>query len=228
MSGKVVQVVVATILGWLLLGTRGLFLGAGISLLAVLFLPRMGEQKDVTLDAPPWARFLFESSQSASLWLAVRVVLAYEWLEAGWHKVTDPGWVSTGESILGYWQRAASIPAEGRPLVSFDWWRTFLQFMIDTESHRWFGPLVAYGELLVGIGLLVGSLTAIAAFFGAFMNWSFMMSGSASSNPMLFLLSVLIILAWRVAGWYGLDRWLLPLLGTPWRPGTVFSPTRNA
>jgi hypothetical protein len=24
------------------------------------------------------------------------------------------------------------------------------------------------------------------------------------------------ILAWRVAGYYGVDRWLLPLLGTPW------------
>jgi thiosulfate dehydrogenase [quinone] large subunit len=25
------------------------------------------------------------------------------------------------------------------------------------------------------------------------------------------------MLAWKVAGYYGLDRFLLPLLGTPWR-----------
>jgi thiosulfate dehydrogenase [quinone] large subunit len=25
------------------------------------------------------------------------------------------------------------------------------------------------------------------------------------------------MLAWRVAGYYGVDRWLLPMLGTPWR-----------
>jgi thiosulfate dehydrogenase [quinone] large subunit len=33
---------------------------------------------------------------------------------------------------------------------------------------------------------------------------------------------VLLILAWRNAGWIGLDRWVLPALGTPWQPGTLF------
>jgi thiosulfate dehydrogenase [quinone] large subunit len=27
-----------------------------------------------------------------------------------------------------------------------------------------------------------------------------------------------VILAWKVAGYYGVDRVLLPMLGTPWRP----------
>jgi thiosulfate dehydrogenase (quinone) large subunit len=39
---------------------------------------------------------------------------------------------------------------------------------------------------------------------------------------LLFTLSILLILAWKTAGWWGLDRWLLPLLGTPWKPGRVF------
>jgi thiosulfate dehydrogenase (quinone) large subunit len=26
----------------------------------------------------------------------------------------------------------------------------------------------------------------------------------------------MLILAWRIAGYYGVDRYLLPLLGTPW------------
>jgi hypothetical protein len=29
-------------------------------------------------------------------------------------------------------------------------------------------------------------------------------------------------LAWRNAGWIGLDRWLLPAIGTPWEPGRAF------
>jgi len=29
-------------------------------------------------------------------------------------------------------------------------------------------------------------------------------------------------LAWKTAGWWGLDRWILPALGTPWRPGLIF------
>jgi thiosulfate dehydrogenase [quinone] large subunit len=33
---------------------------------------------------------------------------------------------------------------------------------------------------------------------------------------------MLLILAWRNAGYYGVDRYLLPALGTPWQPGKVF------
>src|SRR5215212_9922392 len=57
--------------------------------------------------------------------------------------------------------------------------------------------------------------------FGAFMNWNYIMAGSASTNGWLGMLSIFLILAWKVAGWYGLDRWLLPLLGTPWQPGEL-------
>ena len=49
------------------------------------------------------------------------------------------------------------------------------------------------------------------------MNMSFLLAGSASTNPIMFTLAVGLMLAWKVAGYYGLDRYLLPLLGTPWR-----------
>jgi thiosulfate dehydrogenase [quinone] large subunit len=49
------------------------------------------------------------------------------------------------------------------------------------------------------------------------MNMSFMLAGSASTNPVLFTLAIGLMLAWKVAGYYGLDRWLLPALGVPWR-----------
>ena len=71
--------------------------------------------------------------------------------------------------------------------------------------------------MAVGLGLLLGVLTGFAAFFGAFLNMSFLLAGSASTNPVMFTLAVGVMLAWRVAGYYGVDRWLLPLLGTPWR-----------
>ena len=74
-----------------------------------------------------------------------------------------------------------------------------------------------FGEMAVGIGLLVGALTGVAAFFGALMNMSFLLAGSASTNPVLFTAAIGLMLAWRVAGYYGVDRWLLPMLGTPWR-----------
>jgi thiosulfate dehydrogenase [quinone] large subunit len=82
--------------------------------------------------------------------------------------------------------------------------------------------LITFGELAVGVGLVLGALTGIAAFFGALMNMSFLLAGSASTNPVLFTMAIGLILAWRVAGYYGLDRYLLPALGAPWRPGSVF------
>jgi thiosulfate dehydrogenase [quinone] large subunit len=39
---------------------------------------------------------------------------------------------------------------------------------------------------------------------------------------MLFILATWLVLAWRVAGWWGLDRWALPLVGVPGAPGTLF------
>jgi thiosulfate dehydrogenase [quinone] large subunit len=36
------------------------------------------------------------------------------------------------------------------------------------------------------------------------------------------MLGVLLVLAWKTAGWWGLDRLALPVLGTPWAPGYIF------
>lgn len=105
-----------------------------------------------------------------------------------------------------------------RPPIAFDWYRGFIQFLLDSGSYTWFAKFIVAGELLLGIALILGAFVGIAAFFAGFMNWNFMMAGAASTNPVLFTLSILLILAWKTAGWWGLDRWLLPRLGTPWRP----------
>src|SRR4029450_1405208 len=93
----------------------------------------------------------------------------------------------------------------------------FINVLLQGHHETWFAWLITFGELAVGVGLLLGALTGVAAFFGALMNMSFLLAGSASTNPVLFTMAIGLILAWRVAGYYGLDRYLLPLLGTPWR-----------
>ena len=42
------------------------------------------------------------------------------------------------------------------------------------------------------------------------MNMSFLMAGVVSTNPVLFFAAVLLILAWKNAGYIGADRFLLP------------------
>ena len=171
-----------------------------------------------TIDDPPFIRHALSGTGIYTwVWAIVRVYVGYAWLTAGWHKVTNPAWTSTGESLRGYWEKAVAIPAApAKAAISYDWYRAFLQALLDMDAHTWFAKLIAYGELLVGIGLILGAFVGIAAFFGAVMNFNFMLAGSASTNPVLFLGAILLMLAWKNAGHWGADRWLLPWIGTPW------------
>ncbi len=170
---------------------------------------------DEIAGAPEWkvARFLRRATDAAPFYLGIRLFLGYEWINAAREKLDSPAWMDTGAALQAYWQRAVQVPAQGRPPISYPAYRSFIQFMLDNEWYTWFAKLVAIGELLIGIGLLVGGLTAIAAVFGMLMNFSFVYAGSASTNPTLIILGAVIIYGWRVAGWWGLDRFLLPLLG---------------
>ena len=179
-------------------------------------------RKSEVVQDPPLARFLFADTRAGWFWLLVRLWLGYQWIEASLHKISNPAWVQTGEALKGYWTNAVAIPAQGSPAITYSWWRSFLQTMLDAQAYTWFAKLVAIGEFLIGLGLIVGALVGIAAFFGVLMNTSFLLSGSASTNPVMLLLAIGLILAWKVAGWIGVDRYLLPLLGTPWHRGRLF------
>jgi thiosulfate dehydrogenase [quinone] large subunit len=194
-----------------------------IVLIVVLFEDRKAPAAgEIEVAGPGFARFLFNNTRAGLLWLPIRLFVGFEWVEAGWHKATGGGWLDGGASLLGFWQGAVKIPEGGRPPITYEWYRTFLQFLIDNHAQGWFAWIITFGEIAVGVGLILGALTGIAAFFGCFMNMSFMLAGSASTNPIMFTLAVGLILAWKVAGYYGLDRYLLPMLGTPWRTGSLF------
>jgi thiosulfate dehydrogenase [quinone] large subunit len=200
-----------------------------IALVVALFLYHRNAPGAETVEAegPPFARFLFNNRAAGWVWLPIRVFLGFAWLDAGIHKLNDPGWVQGGASLLGYWQRAVAIPdAPARPAITYDWYRDFLNFLINNHSEGWFALLVTFGEIAVGLALIFGALTGIAAFFGALMNVSYLLAGSTSSNPVLFTMAIGVMLAWKTAGYYGLDRYLLPRLGTPWTTGLLFRRTK--
>ncbi len=179
---------------------------------------------------PPIARFLFADTRIAWFWLIVRLYVGWQWLVAGIHKLTgydiDIGatfWHHTGNSwiftshpgapLSGFLQGAITPANIANPATG--WYVWFVQ-NIGIPWAGFFAYLVTFGEILVGLGLIFGVLTGIAAFFGLFMNLNFMMAGAISINPIIGGLALFLILAWRVAGYYGGDRWVLPLLGTPW------------
>jgi len=170
---------------------------------------------------PPLARFLFADTRLAWFWLIVRLYCGWQWLEAGYEKVTNPTWFgpNAGSSLTGFVNGALQKATGTHPDV-MDWYANFLQAFVLPNAVL-FSNLVSIGELLVGVGLIVGALTGVAAFFGTVMNANYLFAGTVSTNPLLFILGTWLVLAWRVGGWWGLDRWLLPLLGTPWAPGRL-------
>jgi len=172
----------------------------------------------VEVEGPAFARYLFSNTRAGLFWLPIRIFLGFEFAVAGWHKLTSAtGWTDGGAALLGYWQNAVKVPAQGSAPITFDWYRAFLQFLIDHHAQGWFAWLIVLGELAVGVALLLGILVGVAAFFGIVMNMSYLLAGSTSVNPIMFALAIGLILGWKVAGYYGLDRYLLPLIGVPWR-----------
>ena len=215
------------------------FWALSIVVLVVLFSDRKAPEAEVVeVEGPAFTRYLFSNTRAGLFWLPIRIFVGFEWLTAGWHKLNPDGkplfagtgWLDGGSSLLGFWTNAVKVPttAGAKPPISFEWYRGVLQFMIDNHAQTWFAYLIVFGEIAIGLGLLFGVLVGVASFFGATLNMSFLLAGTASTNPIMFALAVGLMMAWRVAGWYGVDRYLLPLLGTPWTRRVVTQTTTPA
>jgi len=138
---------------------------------------QMSGGRERVLPNPALLRDVLADVRFAPIWLALRVVLGWLWLEAGWSRLQEAS-------------------GSGDPL--------------------------AVGLTLAGIALILGVLTGPAAFVGGCLSIGLWDSAGVQAVALLFAATVWLVLAWKTAGWIGLDRWLLPLLGMPWRGGVLF------
>jgi len=169
---------------------------------------------------PPISRFFLGSESSSPMWFVVRMYVGAEWFLAGWEKVISPAWGTSGVGLKGFVAGALAKTAGANPAVQ-GWYAWFLHNAV-LPGAGFFSILVSYGELAVGLGLLFGVLTGIAAGFGVLMNLNYLLAGTVSTNPILGVLGLFLVISWRVCGWIGIDRKLLPALGMPWKPGEWF------
>lgn len=167
---------------------------------------------------PRITRFLFASKTLAPLWLVIRLYLGWLWLSSGWGKIFSPAWTgeAAGTAVRGFLTGALARAGGEQPTVA-PWYAWLIEhvFLPNAVIMSW---TVAFGEVLVGIALIVGFLTGLSAFMGGLMNVSFLLAGTLSTNPIMFILATWLVLGWRVAGYYGLDYWVLPRLGAPKEP----------
>ncbi len=187
---------------------------------------RIETRPDDEVEAPlvetwPWARTLFaeRNALSGSVWLVIRVLLGWQWLDAGIGKLGSYDAWRSGAAVQGFAQGALGNMTGDHPSVisgTFGWNQAWLTWVADT-GYRFIGPVVPFLEVTVGALLVLGLFTGVAAALGLLLNLSFLFAGSAGVNPAFAITAVLLVVAWRVAGYYGLDRWVLPLVGVPWR-----------
>jgi thiosulfate dehydrogenase [quinone] large subunit len=167
---------------------------------------------------------LYRSHAASVLWLAVRIWLGYQWLNAGYQKIwgseRSAFWFGNGVGVKGFATAGVAGSATGKGGASYGWWAGLLHnFVIPNAS--WIGKFISLAEIVIGVALILGLLTGAAAAAGLSLNVIYMFSGSAGVNPAFAVLSVLLVLAWRNAGWIGLDRFVLSAGRVPHRLGDV-------
>lgn len=182
----------------------------------------MSKNLTASFPDPKISTLLFVNTKLSLLWLPVRLYVGWGWLYAGYEKIINPVWVGpkAGVALNGFLTGALAKTQGAHPDVA-SWYGGFLQGFVAHNLVA-FSYLISFGEFFVGVALILGAFTGVAAFFGAFMNVNYLLAGTVSTNPILFIIEIFLMLAWRVAGWWGLDRILMPLLGTPWKPGKLF------
>lgn len=154
--------------------------------------------------------------------VADRTALAGLAVVLGWLGQADrPGysnWFTHATGLQGFIAAANSsydhrAQAFGHPEVNYGW---YLHILNAFGAHaQVFSRVVTISELAVGIGLLLGCLTGIAAAGGVALNILYITGGSAGPNGVFILFGVLLVAAWRVAGYLGADYLLLPLPHAP-------------
>lgn len=173
-------------------------------------------RKGAVVQEPSIITSLFNHPLAAWLWLPIRVWLGWQWLTAGWEKMINPAWMQSGAALKGFLAGAVSATSAHGPVIHYTWYSSFLNVLISSGSYVWMSKLVSVGETLVGIALILGAFTGFAAFFGAFMNFNYLMAGTVSVNPMFLVLAVALLLAWKVSGYIGVDYFLVPRVGALW------------
>ncbi len=149
-----------------------------------------------------------KTNRYASWVLALlRIYLGVLWIEGGWHKIM------IGFDATGYLNNAIKNPVIDKATkeLLYPNFTAFLEY-VALPSVKVINVMIAYGEFLVGLGLILGALTTVAVFFGLLMNFMFLFAGTISHNPWYVLIGVIILVTGTNAGKLGVDYYLLPLL----------------
>lgn len=157
-------------------------------------------------------KFLKDKKVISILWTVIRIWLGYEWIKAGFEKMGNPVWVGpqAGVAIGGFLKGALAKATGEHPAVQ-QWYASFIQ-NVALPNAKIFSYVIAFGEFLTGLGLILGAFTYIALFAGAFMNLNYLLAGTTSLNPNMLTLTFVLLYVGANSYYYGVDHFLMPMI----------------
>ena len=135
--------------------------------------------------------------------LPLRLFLGITFVYAGLQKLTDPQFFDP--HAVGYIGKQLAAFARDSPLHD-------LLLSVAVPHAALFGSLVAYGELAIGLGVLVGLLLRPAAFFGALLSFVFFLSASWNVHPYFYGPDIVFFFAWLPVMLAGARHAALPVM----------------
>jgi uncharacterized membrane protein YphA (DoxX/SURF4 family) len=148
-----------------------------------------------------WA---FHSPAASPAWLLLRLYLASVWLQFGIGKVRG-GWLA-GEGLHGL----LSAVAAGQTPAPFSFYARVAGVLVETGMDRVLSVAIPLVEVAVGLAFAIGVLLVPAAIGATLLNVNLVLSGVASLHfdGRIIALQILLLAAWRVAGYLGLGTLL--------------------
>jgi len=139
------------------------------------------------------------SKLAALAWTAMRVWLGVMWIQAGYAKI----W---GAEAAGFLHNngagVAGFAGHGTP--AYSWWGSFLHGFVVPNAGA-IGVLVAVGEFAIGVALVAGLFTRVAALGSLALLFTYVMSGTASVCAFYAAIAIVILVMWRTSSWIGAD-----------------------
>jgi thiosulfate dehydrogenase [quinone] large subunit len=140
-----------------------------------------------------------ESKVLAVAWLAIRVWLGIMWIQAGWAKLFG---AENAYFLHHNGAGVAGFAAHGTP--AYSWWGSFLHGFVVPNAGS-IGVLVAVAEFAIGVALVAGLFTRIAALGSLALLFTYVMSGTASVCAFYALCAIVVLTMWRTSSWIGID-----------------------
>jgi thiosulfate dehydrogenase [quinone] large subunit len=151
------------------------------------------------VQTPRVLQYLTHSKLMAIGWTAMRIWLGIMWIQAGVAKIwgaENPAFMHNGGSGV------AGFAAHGA--AAYSWWGSFLHSFVVPNSG-WIGVVVAIAEFSIGVALVLGLFTPLAALGSLALLFTYVMSGTASVCAFYALFAVVILATWKTSSMFGID-----------------------